>query len=261
MASQYLTKSRYIAGLQCPRRLWLLVHKPLPYEAPAPGSPMNIGQEVGQKAHLLFPGGVQIIEEAWQHAAAVTRTAKLMNDAFVPAIFEAAFDYEDIRIRVDALERLANGAWGLREVKSSSGLKDHYLDDIALQTYVLRGAGVAIYSTELLHVNTDYVRGPGGISWTDFFTRLDVGEAVAARVVDLPARLPAMRDCLGTIGLPAAEPGNHCGSPYACEFWDRCTSNKPPIGLAISPGCRRRARVNSRRTALSQSLLSRQIFR
>jgi Domain of unknown function(DUF2779) len=233
--SHHLTKSRYIAGQQCLRRLWLLVHKPLPYEAPALGSPMNIGQEVGQKVHLLFPGGVQIIEEAWQHAAAVTRTAKLMSEAFVPAIFEAAFDYEDIRIRVDVLERLANGAWGLREVKSSSGLKDHYLDDIALQTYVLRGAGVAISSIELLHVDTDYVRGPGGISWTDLFTRLDVGEAVAARVADLPARLPALRDCLSTIDVPAAEPGSHCGSPYTCEFWDRCTSNKPADWIGYFP--------------------------
>ncbi|MET4481604.1 DUF2779 domain-containing protein [Bradyrhizobium sp. F1.13.3] len=196
---------------------------------------MDIGQEVGQKAHLLFPGGVRIAEEPWQHAEAVTRTAKLMNDAFVPAIFEAAFDYEDIRIRVDVLERLADGAWGLREVKSSSGLKDHYLDDVAVQTYVLRGAGIAILSIELLHVNTDYVRGPGGMSWTEFFTRLDVGEAVAAREVDMPARLPAMRDCLSRIDLPAAKPGSQCGSPYTCEFWDHCTADKPADWIGYFP--------------------------
>jgi hypothetical protein len=131
LASQHLTKSRYIAGLQCPRRLWLVVHKPKPFEEPASGSPMEIGQEIGQKAHLLFPGGVRIDEEPWQHAEAVTHTAALMSDALVPAIFEAAFEYEDVRIRVDVLERLAPGSWGLREVKSSSGLKDHYLDDSA----------------------------------------------------------------------------------------------------------------------------------
>lgn len=235
MANPYLTKSRYIAGLQCPRRLWSLVHKPLPYEAPAPGSPMDRGQEVGRKAHLLFPGGVSINEEPWQHAEAVINTASLRGDMRVPAIFEAAFEYENIRIRVDVLERLANGAWGLREVKGSSGPKDHHLDDIALQSYVLRGAGVAVSSTELLHVNTDYVRGPGSISWTEFFTRLDVGEAVAARVVDLPARLPAIRDCLNATGLPAAEPGSHCGSPYICEFWDRCTSNKSADWIGYFP--------------------------
>jgi hypothetical protein len=165
---------------------------------------MDVGQEIGQKAHLLFPGGVRIDEEPWQHAEAITRTAKLMSDELVPAIFEAAFEYENIRIRVDVLERLAPGSWGLREVKSSSGLKDHYLDDIALQTYVLRGAGVSVSSIELLHVNTKYVRGPNGICWTGFFMRLDVGDAVAVRLIDLPARLPAMRDCLSMIGLPDA---------------------------------------------------------
>ena len=77
---------------------------------------MDIGQEVGQKAHLLFPGGVRIDEEPWQHAEAVSHTAALMSDARVPAIFEAAFEYENIRIRVAVLERLAPGSWGLREV-------------------------------------------------------------------------------------------------------------------------------------------------
>jgi len=71
-----------------------------------------------------------------------------------------AFECEDIRIRVDVLEHLVPGTWGLREVKRSSDLKDHHLDDIALQTYVLRVAGVTISSIELLHVNTAYVRRP-----------------------------------------------------------------------------------------------------
>jgi hypothetical protein len=138
LASQHLTKSRYIAGLQCPRQLWLVVHEPRPYEEPAPGSPMDMGHDVGVKAQLLFPGGALVTEEPWQHREAVARTIALINDEQVSAIFEAAFEYNDIRIRVDVMERLLGGAWGLREVKSSSGLKDHYLDDIALQAHVCR---------------------------------------------------------------------------------------------------------------------------
>ena len=222
---------------------------------------MDIGQEIGQKAHLLFPGGARIDEEPWQHAEAAARTAKLMNDACVAAIFEAAFEYENIRIRVDVLERLAPDTWGLREVKSSSGLKDHYLDDIALQTYVLRGAGIAVSSIELIHVNTKYVRRPNGICWTDFFMRLDVGDAVAARLIDLPARLPAMRDCLGMTRLPDAEPGIQCGTPMRANSGTGAQQANPLIGLLISPACRRLARANSRRTALSPSLPYRRIFR
>jgi len=227
VTSWHLTKSRYIAGLQCLRRLWLVDHKPAPYEEPAPGSPLDIGREIGRKAHLLFPGGVLIDEPPWRHAAAVARTAASMSDVHVPAIFEAAFEYENIRIRVDVIERLAHETWGLREVKSSGGPEDHYYNDIALQDFVLEGAGVAVSSIELLHVNTAYVRGPDGICWRDFFTRVDVHDPVAAKLVDLPSRLQAMRGCLGMVELPDAEPGSQCGTPYACEFWDRCTAKKP----------------------------------
>jgi hypothetical protein len=83
----------------------------------------------------------------------------VMDDARIPAIFEAAFEYDGARIRVDVMERLASDAWGLREVKSCGGLKDYYLDDIALQAFVLRGTGITVCSIELLHVNTAYVRG------------------------------------------------------------------------------------------------------
>src|SRR5262245_51525601 len=109
MKAPHLTKSRYIAGLQCLRRLWLLTRDPPPYEEPAAGSPLDFGREIGRKARLLFPGGVTIDAEPWEHASAVAETAALMNADHVPAIFEAAFEHGGIRIRVDVLERLTNG--------------------------------------------------------------------------------------------------------------------------------------------------------
>jgi len=211
------------------------VHEPQSYEAPEVGSPAEIGQEIGRKALLLFPGGVLVDEEPWQHGQAAARTKRLMEDANVPAIFEAAVEADNIRIRVDVLERLNEDRWGLREVKSSSCPKDHHYDDIALQAYVLQRAGVRISSIELIHVNTAYVRGPNGIAWTDFFVRADVGEAVAAKLSELPSRLPAMRDCLALDVQPDAEPGSQCGTPYGCEFWDRCIADKPADWINYLP--------------------------
>jgi hypothetical protein len=49
-----------MAGLQCSRRLWLIVNEPQPYEPATPGSPIDVGQDIGRKAHLLFPGGVLV---------------------------------------------------------------------------------------------------------------------------------------------------------------------------------------------------------
>ena len=158
----YLTKSRYTAGLQCLRRLWLNVHEPAEWDEPEFGSSKDIGLEIGRMAHLLFPGGVLVNEKPWEHAAAVVRTGALMADRSVPAIFEAAFEHSGMRVRVDVLERLPRGYWGMREVKSSGGVKEHHFDDVAVQFHVLRAAGVRLSSIDILHVNKDYVRGQAG---------------------------------------------------------------------------------------------------
>jgi hypothetical protein len=152
----YLTKSRYSAGLQCLLRLWRNVYEPADRELPEPGSLEDIGREIGRMAQLLFPGGVLVEQKPWEHASAVARTAALMADPSVPAIFEAAFEHSRVRVRVDVLERLPRGYWGMREVKSSGEVKDHFLDDVAVQVHVLRSAGVRLSSVEILHVNKDY---------------------------------------------------------------------------------------------------------
>jgi len=234
MASPHLTKSRYISGLQCLRRLWLQVHEPQDYEVPSPGSPLDFGREIGEKAHLLFPGGILVDEEPWQHAEAAERTARLMQDPTVPAIFEAAFVDCNVRVRVDILVRRPDG-WGLLEVKSSSRVKDHYLNDIALQAHVLNGACVTLSAIEIMHVNTRYVRGAGEIDWPVFFTRVDVADETKERRVGLPEQLPPMHQCLLSETPPHTEPGDHCGDPYECEFWDRCTADKPADWIAHLP--------------------------
>jgi len=165
----YLTKSRYTAGLQCLRRLWLNVHQPADWQEPVLGSTQDVGLEIGRMAHLL-------------HAAAMARTAALIADRSVPAIFEAAFEHSGVRVRVDVLERLRRGYWGLREVKSSGDVKEHYYDDMAVQVYVLRNVGVRLSSVEILHVNKDYVRGQKGVSWPKFFRRVEVKSKTRRRL-------------------------------------------------------------------------------
>jgi hypothetical protein len=227
MTTPYLTKSRYIAGLQCPRRIWLQVNDPKPYEAPAPGSLLDTGNEIGVKARLQWPGGVLVTAAPWQHHEAARETTKLMADPSVPAIFEAAFEYDDIRIRVDILQRHCDGSWGVAEVKASTGLKDHYIDDIALQVHVLQEIGIHVSSVELFHVNTGYVRGARGIDWRQFFARLDVLPGVVDAISNLPSNIDTIRDTLAMATLPFAVPGSQCSTPYGCEFWDRCTQDMP----------------------------------
>ena len=52
------------------------------------GSPMAFGHEIGHHAHGLFPGGVLVAEEPWQHAQAVARTAALGIKAILDGVAE-----------------------------------------------------------------------------------------------------------------------------------------------------------------------------
>ena len=247
MASQHLTKSRYIAGLQCLRRLWLNVHEPAEWEEPESGSAEDVGLEIGRMAHLLFPSGVLIEEKPWEHSKAVASTAALMADRSVPVIFEAAFEHSGVRVHVDVLERLPRGYWGMREVKSSGEVKEHHLDDLAVQVYVVRSAGIRLSSVEIVHVNKEYVRGQKGIAWPKFFRRVEVKAEVKNRLDGIETRLKKQLTCLSRAQAPKVEPEAHCHDPYSCEHWDRCTKSKPADWVFYMPnlGATRRAELKA----------------
>jgi hypothetical protein len=224
-----LSKSKYMAGLQCLRRLWLGSHAP-DLGTPATASlaaVLDQGAEIGRHARDLFPGGALVDEEAWQHGQATARTRQLMADRSVGAIFEAAFEHAGVRVRVDVLERLGPRTWGLREVKQGASVKDVYLEDVAVQRFVVEGTSVRLGSVEVIHIDRDYVRGDDGIDWPRFFRRADVIAETAALLPDVPARVRAFRRVLAKRATPEVEPSLHCFDPYACEFWAHCTVAKP----------------------------------
>jgi len=223
-----LSKSRYTAGLQCPRRLWLGRHRPDAAAQPdaARQAIFDMGHEVGVAAHALFPGGVLVDEPYYRHAAAEARTRALLADPDVPAIFEAAFTFAGVRIRVDLLERLSEGRFGLREVKASTAVKPEHVPDLAVQKFVLRGCGLDVASAELVHVDNSYVRGEGPIDWTRFFRRENLGRDVDATLAGVGRRVAEMHEVLALGEAPDEEPGRGCHQPYDCEFWAFCTADR-----------------------------------
>jgi signal transduction histidine kinase len=73
----------------------------------------------------------------------------------VPAIFEAALLYGGVLIRADVLERVPSAVgepcdWRLIEVKSSTRVKDIHLEDLAVQSEVVAGAGLRLVSVGLM---------------------------------------------------------------------------------------------------------------
>lgn len=241
-----LSKSKFVSGLQCLKRLYLEVYRPQLATPPDAGlqAILDMGTEVGALARRRFPGGALVRAGHRQREAALSETARLIDDPAVPAIFEGAFLHEGVLIRADILERIQGAAgvapgWRLIEVKSSTKVKDVHLNDLAIQTHVLLGAGLSLSATCLLHINTGYVYEQGDVDLSRLFTLQDLTDTVAARRVAVPDQLAMMQKMLLQGEPPAIEPGAHCQSPYECQFWNHCTADKPARWIFHLPGSTR----------------------
>ncbi|MGH7206259.1 MAG: DUF2779 domain-containing protein [Nitrospiraceae bacterium] len=242
-ATPRLSKSKFLSGLQCHKRLYLEIHSPELATEPDEQTQaiLDMGTEVGALARQRFLGGVLVEADHRHPTEALERTAELLSHPTAPAIFEGAFEFDQVLVRVDILERVTSEqdgtiAWRLIEVKSSTKVKDVHLNDLAVQTYVLKGAGVALSGSCLMHVNTQYVYPGGELDLERLFVVQDLTALAAARQSDVPTRLAEMKAMLATPVPPAIDPDGHCHQPYNCPFWDHCTKDKSLRWVYYLPG-------------------------
>jgi len=221
-----LSKSRYLSGLQCPKRLWVETNArelvPAPDEAQQ--AIFDQGTEVGVLAQGLYPGGVEIDVDWRDWTAAVERTRTALERR-VP-LYEAAFTWDGASCRVDLLVPVGDGAWDLWEVKSTTKLKDVHVDDIALQTWVVRRAGLDVRRSGLVHLNPDYVRGET-LELDRLFTLVDLGELLEDRLPWVPIRLQELVDVQTRAAMPETPIGPQCNDPYACPLIPVCWRGVP----------------------------------
>lgn len=221
----YLSKSLYVKGLQCHKALWLQKFQPELQDeiSESQQATFDSGTGVGILARDLFPGGLLIPYDGLTHAEQLTMTRNAISKG-VPTIYEATTSHDDVFIKADILHKI-DDEWELYEVKSSTGMKEQYLNDIAVQYYVLAGIGLNLSKICLVHINTEYVRS-GDIDPQKLFFILDVTEdikAIQPRVVD---NIQAMRTMLQA-DIPNVDIGKHCDEPYACSFKGHCWSHIP----------------------------------
>lgn len=213
-----LSKSKLIAGRQCPKRLWLQVfRRELAGET---GNEMAIaaGHEVGAVAQALYPQGRLLGRHEDLAASAADTQAWLAGKG--PAVaFEATVQADDVLVMADILERRRNRLH-LVEVKASTGVKDYHRDDVAVQAHVLARAGHAPASVALRHIDNRFIyRGDG--DYRGLFRDEDLTDEATARGAEVAGWIREQRATLAG-REPDIAPGAQCNSPYACEFQDYC---------------------------------------
>lgn len=212
-----LSKSRILAHRQCPKRLWLKTYRPeLAVEDTGATARMAAGTHVGEIARTLYPNGALVDGEDLSQALEDTQ-ARLAGPP--RPLFEATLQAAGVLVRADLLLPDRDG-YRLAEVKSSTSVKDYHPADVAVQSWVLKQAGVTITRVELAHIDNAFVY-PGEGNYQSLFHHEDLTERIAPLEQVVPAWIANARQTLAG-GEPDIEPGGHCHAPFDCPFLGYC---------------------------------------
>ena len=228
--SNYLTKSKYLNGLQCHKRLW--------YEENYPEKKPDISisqrrifdqsNKVGILARDHFPEGVLINAAAPHNSVKQTETAIKQDNS---CIFEAAFIFEDVLVRCDILEKDSN-SWRITEVKASTSVKDEYIHDLAIQKYVLTGLGLSISETQLMFINSKDCVYP---DLSNLFTIENVTDHVNLLMDNVTNYIETFKTILGKDVEPNILIGEQCDKPNRCPFKAHCWKSVPKESIFTIP--------------------------
>ncbi|MFC1540551.1 DUF2779 domain-containing protein, partial [Candidatus Margulisiibacteriota bacterium] len=219
--SLYLSKSKYVDGLQCPKLLWYRYNRKadIPSSSADDLERMQQGILVGELAQGLYPDGIKI-----ERAKDPTETHKRSQEQLKERkpLFEAGFTCKSGYALPDILVPAEKDAWDLIEVKSTKKVKDEHLPDAAFQRYVYEGSGLKIGKCYLMHLDGEYVK-KGEIDLEKLFKKEDITEEVGDLLPGIGKQVEGMARVI-TGKEPDIKVGEQC---RGCPMHDVCWSFLP----------------------------------
>jgi len=219
-----LTKSKYLAGLQCPRYLWALIHDKGKIPDPDVSAQFKFdeGTKVGELATKLFPEGINVPFEDFKDN--LEKSKDLLKEK--KPLFEAGFRAGDCFSRADILVPVGN-KWDIIEVKSGTSVKEVNVHDMSFQKYCYEAKGLKIRKCFLMHLNKEYVR-KGEIDLEKLFVKDNITSEVEELMKDIKGKIDYLLEVINKDKYPEAVIGPQCKDPYECpltECWDFLPEN------------------------------------
>ena len=233
-----ISKTTFLEFLNCPKNIWLKLHKPELLDkfelSDFEKHLLEQGNVVEACARNLFSGGIEVtsIEEE-----AFKETTNLMS-LKTPYIFQATFIVDGFIARNDVLAyNSSTDSWDIYEIKGTNSLKDseskerNHIDDLAFQTAVLKRANIKVGSSFLVHLNKEYVRA-GELDIKSLFTIEDITETISEKLESVNQQMEAAKEYLNR----TEEPGIGCdchfkGRSNHCATFEHSHPDIPPYSI------------------------------
>jgi len=225
------SKSKLLALRQCPKRLWLEVHRPdLREDSAATEASYQVGFQVGDIAQRIYDPegqGALIDVQSEGFSRAFERTTELLHTT--QPIFEAGFSAGGALAFADVMlpaQMEGKQVWRMVEVKSSTSVKDYHRDDVAVQAFVAQSAGVPLQSIALAHIDSSWVY-PGDEDYSGLLVEADLTAEAFLRTEEVKAWIAQAQSIDAMPSEPVIGIGAHCETPFECGFYDYCSREEP----------------------------------
>lgn len=236
-----LSKSKIIAFRQCPKRLWLELHRPELRDDSASELVFQIGHQVGEIAHRIYDpenSGIVIDIQALGHSKALAQSAVLLAEG-KSKVFEAGLTVDGALAYADVmLPDHSDGTlrWKMIEVKSSTSVKDYHRDDIAVQAYIASAAGISLSSIALAHIDNSFVYQGDG-DYQGLLKENDLTREALSRSEEVKQWIAGAQAVAARAEEPEVPTGPHCNTPFTCAFCDYCNRDivQPEYPLSSLP--------------------------
>ena len=218
-----LSKSSYCKGIQCKKMLWLEDNCPFEKSEIDNTSVFDNGTEVGILAKDLFGKHIDIeFDNNLQNM--IDKTIDLINNNKNIVITEASFNYNNNFCSVDILIK-KDQEYEIYEVKSSTTVKDIYLDDISYQYYVLTKLGYNVSKASIVYINSFYERH-GDLDLKKLFKISNVTKYVRDNLNNVENNIKEINDYRKRKEVND-DIGIWCIKPYDCPYFNYCTKKLP----------------------------------
>ena len=218
-----LSKSKYCAYIECPRRCWLDVYKKEEGVVDAQTQHhLDEGNRLGDLAMGYFGDFVEVTTKkeedgSLDYAEMIRKTEECLK-AGTKNICEASFGYGNLFCSVDILHK-ENDGYAIYEVKSSRTIKTINYHDVAFQKYVLQHCGINVTGVYIVHLREGYWRD-GEIDLQQLFIAEDVEEKIAKKFDEVATSSAAACALINSKAEPKLEFKSCCNG---CRYWDYCT--------------------------------------
>ena len=226
MKNYILTKTLINSGLQCEKKLWFDFHDPIDED----NALFHIGNRFTKEVRKNYGEGADLSEN--NPELALSETAKFIKNENIKVIYEGAFVYSDTLVRADVLIR-KNDSWELLEAKSSKEPKDEHIDDIAIQSYIIKSSKkIKISKVKLIHINGEFTY-QGDNDYSDLISdECELSDKILSREKLVQTYIDKFKPIADKkYPKPKIETGDHCLKPHKCIYLARCNSLKQPSNI------------------------------